>query len=77
MYWKKGEVNQFYCHRTLLNCSEENCPWNQDEEIMSLPNGTTCSDCRSFKRCSMVVGAKSDWKSCDFYPSRFREEMLT
>lgn len=40
---------------------------------MDLPSGKTCKDCAHFSvRCSWLVGAKPDWKACDFSPHRFK-----
>jgi hypothetical protein len=40
-------------------------------DAMRLPEGKTCVDCRSLGRCRSLVGAKPEWKTCDFHPSRF------
>ena len=45
-----------------------------NDEMMKLPEGKYCVDCRHFKRCSRLVGAEPDWGSCDFYPRRFVDE---
>jgi hypothetical protein len=42
---------------------------------MKLPRGKTCGHCVHLAhRCSWLVGAKSSWTQCDFYPVRFLEK---
>ena len=39
---------------------------------MQLPEGKTCNDCLHFMRvCRYLVGAKPEWTTCDFAPSRY------
>lgn len=38
---------------------------------MRLPQGKSCSDCRSFRRCEAMFGHTATDTSCDWYPSRF------
>lgn len=38
---------------------------------MDLPAGTTCHNCIHFRRCSWLISATVDRKSCDWWPPRF------
>lgn len=38
---------------------------------MKLPNGTTCSDCKHFGRCSWLLSREESSTHCDWWPSRF------
>lgn len=38
---------------------------------MRLPAGTTCAQCRHFKRCKAMFGAHDLRTQCDFHPRRF------
>jgi hypothetical protein len=51
-------------------CSERINVSNSHDE-MKLPEGKTCAQCAHFSKCSQLVGAKADWTSCDFHPSRY------
>jgi hypothetical protein len=39
---------------------------------MALPDGKTCADCRSFRRCQWLINRWGTEKACDWSPSRFR-----
>jgi len=37
-----------------------------------LPEGRTCSECLSYKRCAWAIQCGPDSQKCDWTPSRFR-----
>jgi hypothetical protein len=39
---------------------------------MKLPEGKTCGDCLSCRRCCLIFGHVPEDTSCDWWPSRFR-----
>ena len=45
-----------------------------DTDDMKLPDGKTCLDCTSFRRCRNLIGIKGKETSCDWSPSRFHED---
>ena len=47
-----------------------------DDTCMQLPEGVTCDDCVSFKRCSAMFGAFPGRDYCDFFPRRFFPKRL-
>lgn len=40
-------------------------------EDMKLPDGKTCEDCWSFRRCKMLFSCPPTNTECDWSPSRF------
>lgn len=45
---------------------------------MRIPAPWTCGDCRSFQRCSGLIGSlRPDAAHCDFAPSRFCLDPIT
>ena len=42
-----------------------------NEEQMILPEQYCCRDCVYFDKCKWLVGAKPEWRECDFNPMRF------
>ena len=43
-----------------------------NEEQMILPKQYCCRDCVHFDRCTFLVGAKPEWRECDFNPMKFQ-----
>lgn len=47
------------------------------EQIMRLPEGKTCSDCRHFRWCDKFLGGNVATNTeCDWAPSRFVEKTV-
>lgn len=44
---------------------------------MLLPDNITCASCVHCNRCVALFGQNENDTSCQFYPSRFREEIKT
>jgi hypothetical protein len=44
--------------------------------LMSLPEGKTCSDCNHFDRCSKICGISENKTECDFYPILYSDKEL-
>jgi len=45
-----------------------------EKDLMALPPGQNCSDCRSFARCRALIGSHNihdQQTRCDWSPSRF------
>ena len=46
-------------------------------ENMRLPDGKTCSGCVHDKRCKFLISRKGTETECDFYPSKFQDDVMT
>ncbi|MEZ2746347.1 hypothetical protein ACBQ16_14215 [Halopseudomonas bauzanensis] len=46
----------------------------EEGEDMNLPEGKTCGDCAHCRRCCAMFGHIPADESCDWSPSRFREQ---
>jgi hypothetical protein len=56
--------------------SEERKPYPRsadNADKMNLPEGKTCADCVSCRRCTLMFGHIPADESCDWSPSRFLE----
>lgn len=49
-------------------------PYGRTGDDMDLPEGKTCGDCFYSKRCTYIFGHIPEDESCDWSPSRFREQ---
>lgn len=47
------------------------------EPDMLLPEGKTCSDCRTFRRCVSLFGCRPGAVTCDWSPSAFVERAVS
>ena len=43
---------------------------------MLLPDRVTCKQCAHCNRCCMLFGSEETDTSCQFYPSKFRENVI-
>jgi hypothetical protein len=44
---------------------------DEEQKSMNLPEGATCANCRSCRRCTTMFGHIPADEVCDWYPSRF------
>ena len=48
----------------------------KNEDDMKLPKGKTAESCINYPKCSKIYGCKPHYTSCDFAPSRYKEEII-
>lgn len=48
----------------------------KQHDCMKLPVGKTCADCAHDEHCKMLFGITGNETTCDFYPSKFQDDVL-